>query len=166
MPEGGGILENNMGVAFTQGHQIAPYRTYNVECRYVWNEGLIQVPIAGPKTTDDQRTPCEIVREHAPCGYKEVRFEATRIAAQPAVPHPLSYRNNPNEVFYYADVVVTVPALGIVGETTWGIRGVYRYHLLKPIWVEDGLRSGASPLDTAQEVSNIYDSTDFNPNLQ
>lgn len=174
MPTVGTLINNYIGTGFTEDHTKAPYLEFTVESRYVWDEGLGHLPVAEPPQgglpgnpgSSGTRVASEIVREHAPFGRKEVRFTATRMGAPPVAPHPQSYRNDPNEVFAHADVVVTAPCLQLLGTRRWSMRGVYTYYLLKPIWMEDGLRSGATPYDMTQEANNIYPPTSFSENLQ
>jgi hypothetical protein len=155
---------------FTADHQQYPYQDYTVEVRYIWDEGLTGIAIAADpgtvSTSQGSRVACEVVREKAPYGRKEVRFTGSRLGGPPAVPHPFSYRNDANEVFQHADVIVAAPAKQLRGFRRWRIRGTYTYILIKPIWVDDGLRSGATPYDVTQEAENVYPANTFNRQLQ
>lgn len=164
----GAVLVNN-STGFTESNAKAPYVEFTLESHYFWREGLVQMPVAEPPAGDKAsglaaRTSCEIVRECAPYGWKEVRFSAVRLGAVPEVPHPLSYRASENEVFDRQDVVVTAPPRGMT-EQRWSIRGVYVYLLIRPIWAEDGLRAGKVPYSTEGESSNVVPGAAFNRDL-
>ena len=153
---------------FTVGHDNKPYLFYTVVTRYVWDEGLVQLPVgvapsASPGSVG-QRVSCEVVRASAPFGRKEVTFHARRRGAPPVVPSPRVYETT-NEVFVSSDVTVMAPSLQILLNREWEVSGVYTYILKQPIWAEDGLPSGASPADQATEDKNIYPADAFSPQL-
>lgn len=154
----------NIQADFTDAHKQSPYTSYNMVTKYIWDEGLVQMPVA-EKSSDGQPPACEIVRAEGACGRKEVRFTATRKGYHPNVPSPVT--TDPNEVFAFADVGAVVPGLEASGEATYSVSGLYIYFLKKPWWVAgQGIPLGATPYDTTPAGNNVMPAGSFDPSLQ
>src|SRR5262245_46928475 len=61
----------------------SPYTEYQVQTTYENDEGILQMPVAGPDPT-----PAVIIRTHAPCTRKIVRWVAERQGGMPTLPDP------------------------------------------------------------------------------
>lgn len=145
---------------FTEQHIQAPYNFFVQRIRYIYNAGLLQVPVAAPDLTGGQRTPCEVVSASAPFGQKIVFFATRRLGLQPEVPTPEEL--SPNERLLVAVVEVESPQTNTGGDQHfWGIYGAYVFALVRPIWMKDGLPAGKVAYDLTPAATNVIGGSQF-----
>lgn len=160
------LADPSQGPQFTPDHVQFPYLEYVVVTKYFWDEGLLQIPVGEAPSTDTKtagatdRVSCEMARVCAPWGRKEVSFRSVRVGAFPEIPSPQEYAGA-NEKLLSAEVQTIVPVLRHLGDRHFCCRGVYVFAVVKPIWFEDGLPSGATPYDTTKEATNKYPGSMF-----
>ncbi len=151
---------------FTQDHLKVPYEWYSQTIRYVYDAGILQIPIAKAFTAG-QKPAASIVQVVAPFGAKILKFSSSRIGLLPNVPSPVS-PNPANEILSRMIVDVETPVLlpdGVNHITK--AEGTYIYVLKQPIVAgSDSLRMGGTPIDATSADSNLFSPGQFVSGLQ
>lgn len=135
--------------SFKKGHAVANYDEYSQVADYLFDSGLLQVPIAGPPGT-----PCEIIRWHAGVGQQLVTFAAQRTGARPELPTPEPQSSN--EVLASLHVKPMAPTVMADGTPVCRVEGSYTHFLLRPVTHRDTLRMGTSPYEEGDPTGNSY----------
>ncbi len=148
---------------FTAAHIAARYQTYVAQNAYVYNEGVVVVPVAGPNTTPKVRA--RRVRLHSPHGYRVFSWSVERVRLKPLLPKMV--KQNDDEVFLWGRIVVQPPEIEAGGNMhLYRVEGTYWYGLLAPLNHEDQLRMGATPYDITPASVNVCSPGDFTEQLQ
>jgi len=148
---------------FTDNHVFAPYTRFTFVARYVWDEGLLQIPPAAAPGPVESPAACQIVRTSVPAGRVLVAWSAERLGATPLLPHPTAQPAvlGGNWVFARSEIGLESRALQADGVThLHRIQGVYHYLLRVPVWVPlGGATKGSTPYD--QSPVAVLSSADF-----
>lgn len=126
---------------FNKEHAQFPYDEFTQQVDYTVDEGLLQVPVAGPAGT-----PCEIVRLHGGKGQRTLSFAAQRTGALPELPTPVP--QSANEVLAGLNIKPAVPSLMADGNAVTRVEGQYVHFLLTPLDHTKILPMGSAPYDT------------------
>lgn len=114
---------------------------FSMSTTYEWNEGLVQLPLAGEK--NDGSLPCAIIRLHSPIGVKVVAWSIESVDA-PKIPHPADVE--PGSVFLRSSISGQVPVVDASGNhKCWRLSGTYYYALKTPHGVNTPMRLGREP---------------------
>ena len=129
-------------MGFNNQHAVAPYDEFSQQVSYVADDGLLQIPVAGPPGT-----PCEIVRQHAGVGQRLTAFAAQRTGALPEL--PTADPQFPGEVLAGTRITPCIPSLMADGTGVVRVEGSYVHFLLQPLTHKNYLPMGAAPFDEA-----------------
>lgn len=133
-------------------HECAPYDVDNCEMEYVYEEGLIAVPV-GERGEDAEQA---IIRVHRGRSYRVVTFQIQRSGAWPTIPPPRPM--NDNEVLIRSSVKPARPAIGVDNQHhKFSVSGVYVFAHKKPVRPGiDPLPVGTGPEDaTEPQLSRV-----------
>ncbi len=157
MPGSNGEPIGNFSTDQTDGDGI--YTHYSCVTSYQRNEGLLQVPVAGPPDT-----PAVLLRTSAPYSAKVVSWTAVREGGPPRIPDPTRF--DPNAPLIDSQIGVATPMLMVNGtDQRWCLAGVYYYAYLSPRKANDPLPSGKMPVDTVAASANTLQSGQFDGTL-
>lgn len=152
-------------MSFSLDAAINPYEYYTQRIRYIWNQGIVSLPVAGPVGSLGNpnpplppadgfanRQPAAIGQVHAPIGFKIVLWNAQRVGVFPFVPNPYTQDPNNNDNLIASEIDVDTPTL-LADENTFVTRasGVYIYAMNQPVWCQDptGLPYGHNPYENS-----------------
>jgi hypothetical protein len=148
---------------FTFSHVAVPYSTWTQKIKYIWDNGTIQIPLAGLGNIANgnvmgfnQRQASKAVQLCSPFGKKIVKWSASRRGATPILPHPIPF-NDPNSILKKATIDTISPALETdAANHMFMITGTYIYILLQPLWAPtDTLTMGATAYDLTPAAANL-----------
>lgn len=138
---------------FTDGHASAPYTTFTMRLRYLWDENRLQLPVAKTPAANradvGSRPQASVVRTASPSSRAVIEWTATRQGSPPDLPHP----EHPEQAFGWklasTEILFEAPALQADGLTQeHKATGVYIYFLATPVWViSDNPGTGSTPYD-------------------
>ena len=141
--------------SFSEANKRAPYAAYAIQTKYRWKSGLVQVPVAqAPAPGGEADVPCEIVRLHAPYGYKEVRWDMARLGELPEC--PLIEPDDDFQQLDDAEINIAQPQPQANGELLYAAAGVYRYLLKKPLTQQKGLFGSGNAVVGTSPTENRY----------
>lgn len=136
----------------------ARYLESAIDSDYIIDEGVLQVPVAGPPGT-----PCEIIRVHAPMCRRVVQWTAEKRQTPPTVPG--SNTGNPNETLGEKRIRPTTPGIDPAGINIYRLSGIYEYLLLLPPGIGDALAAGTTAYETKPSSANNVMPAQFNDAL-
>jgi hypothetical protein len=147
---------------WTAEHQQHPYTQYIIKVDYLWDNGVLQLPMAEP--AEGTLVECEVVHHCAPYGKKVVSWTATRAGVKPILPDPTPQDDNEElEGFVVSPLSSVLQADGVT--KMYKVTGVYTYILKTPVPPSSGFQFAAVPFDQTPKASNRYESSDFSTNL-
>jgi hypothetical protein len=162
----GNIPLETVGNFFAPEHTDGPPYIFAImETEVVWNEGLIQMPVAkapGPFRYSNPN-PCKIVRAHSAVGQFIVRWMASREGDWPSVPDPRSA--NDNLTLLDARFISRHPKLNTAGVIrNYKVRGTYVYAFTQPVFPPQvGLWGGWVAYDSINPAANFMSASQFKP---
>lgn len=144
---------------FTSENTRHPYHTYKVRTRYVWNDGMTSMAVAGPNGTA-----AEVIKVSAACGMKIVEWTATRHGANPQIPTPTS--TDENQVRHSFEVVTESPDMMADGTYVYTVSGKYVYLLRKPVdFTDNKFFMGSGGQDLTPPTAHVINTGDFLTNI-
>ena len=129
--------------------QTGEYREVDHWSKYKRDEGLLMLPVAGPAGVGED--PVEIVRVHAPVGYRTVDWKIHKRGNPPVCPNP-NYSGTGNDVLCETAVDVNMPGLTVEGALyDWNVKGSYTYIQRTARQASDGFPTGNYPFTLATQ---------------
>lgn len=149
------------GTLFSDNHQDAPYIIYDLVSHYFTDEGVQQLPIAGPVGSSGKLA-SSIIQTHAPCGWRVVTFNLKRRGKPPVAPD----RTPPDSNHTLLRTRISIPLTELDGDGVTpihSISGEYVYSLTSPIFPSDDLPAGWSPVLRAPGYAHTAKAREFSP---
>jgi hypothetical protein len=142
---------------------MAAVPEYGITTQYLWDNGIIGLPVAGPPGT-----PTALVQIYAPNGGKTVSFHLFSFgdpADSLGLPDPDT--KSTNEVLISKTVTGAMPTKTPDGAQGWVVDGHFVYQLVEPPADADKLALGINPYDPRMNPDNTWISIngDFTANI-
>jgi len=149
---------------FNPNHIQNQYAGFSASNHYVFSEGVMVIPVAGPKTNPPIRA--RKVRLHSPHGFRIYTWVAERHRVKPLLPAPVP--QNDDEVLLHWEIVAGPPDIERGGRSHfYRVTGEYVFALLVPIFHDSGtFRMTGSPYDITPPSANLINPGDFTTQLQ
>ncbi len=133
----------------------------NIDSRYEFFEGILQIPVAGPPGT-----PSVLVAVHAPYATRVVQWTVGRMGGKPRIPDPTP--TTPNQTRGYMTFTPAAPTLTPDGTRYFRVSGLYTFYLtaIDPYFPQSmSLVAGKLSFDPSSSFYYTLDSTQFDPTL-
>ena len=171
-------LPPTIPAGWTLDHIESPYDYFKVKRRYIWNNGVMALPVAIQSGSDNypqedpppanSRVPSAVCRTNSPVGWYVISWAAQRTGKEPKIPDPqqqLPMYSAKYNILIYKEIEVETPELVSDSKNhRYRNKGIYVYCMIQPVWgPDDGLFEGATPYDNA--AKSTYSPFNFDENL-
>ena len=150
-------LENNL---WALGQQQAAYGCFEMGTSYTQDDGILQIPLAGPPGSA-----AVLIQLHGGFMRKFVGVEGSRVGLPPSLP-ALAPQDPLNEVRAGFAVNPQIPLLQSEGEQyVYRVASSLTFYLEESLTPFDGYRMGSSPTTTTSPDAQVLDAGNFEDDI-